>query len=339
MAFVDEARFYVKAGDGGNGCVSFRREKYVPRGGPDGGDGGDGGSVYLVASSRLTSLLDFRYRSHFKAENGGHGQGKRKHGKKGRDREIMVPCGTLVRDDESGELLADLVREGDRFLAARGGRGGKGNVHFATASNRAPRRATKGSEGEEAWYRIELKILADVGLVGMPNAGKSTLLSRVSAARPRVAPYPFTTLEPQLGVLQSDIHEPIVIADIPGLIEGAHQGTGLGHKFLRHVERSRALVYLVDASTPDHRPLADYLTLRGELEKYSPELARRCFFIVLNKIDLISPQRLDELRAMFAEHGEVSAVSALEGAGLGELVERIFAVVAGEGETGEEEAG
>ncbi len=332
MAFVDEARFYVKAGDGGNGCVSFRREKYVPKGGPDGGDGGDGGSVYIVASSRLTSLLDFRYRSHFKAENGGHGQGKRKHGRKGRDREIMVPCGTLVRDDESGELLADLVNDGDRFLAARGGRGGRGNVHFASASNRTPRRATKGSAGEEAWFRIELKILADVGLVGMPNAGKSTLLSRVSAARPRVAPYPFTTLEPKLGVIMSDFHEPCLIADIPGLIEGAHQGTGLGHKFLRHVERSRILLYLVDASGGGDQPRRDYETLRNELEKYSPELARRRFFVVLNKTDLVPPERMEEVRAMFSGQEDVLVISALDGTGTSELVDKICSLVHGDGE-------
>jgi len=327
MAFVDEARFYVKAGDGGNGCVSFRREKFVPRGGPDGGDGGHGGSVFIVASSRLTSLLDFRYRSHFKAENGGHGQGKRKHGRKAADREIAVPCGTLVRDDESGEILADLVNDGDRFLAVRGGAGGRGNVHFASASNRTPRKATKGGEGHEVWYRIELKILADVGLVGMPNAGKSTLLSRISAARPRVAPYPFTTLEPQLGVIKSDYHEPCLIADIPGLIEGAHEGVGLGHKFLRHVERSRILLYLIDASSVGDSPLGDFNTLRLELEKYSPELARRRFFIVLNKIDLISAERLAEVRALFPQSAEISSISALERIGVEELSDRICDMV------------
>jgi GTP-binding protein len=244
----------------------------------------------------------------------------------------MVPCGTMVREDGTGRVLADLVEPGDRFLAARGGRGGKGNVHFASASNRAPRRATKGSEGEEAWYRIELRILADVGLVGMPNAGKSTLLSRISAARPRVAPYPFTTLEPQLGVMRDDIHDPCVIADIPGLIEGAHQGVGLGHKFLRHVERSRVLLYLVDASGEGDRPLADYLALRRELEKYSPELAGRRSFVVLNKIDLVSRARLAELREMFASAGGVVAVSALEGDGLGFLKERVFALVDQDGQ-------
>ncbi len=327
MAFVDEARFYVRAGDGGNGCVSFRREKFVPRGGPDGGDGGHGGSVFIVASSRLRSLLDFRYRSHFKAENGASGQGKRKHGRKGGDRVIMVPCGTLIRDDESGEVIADLVNDGDRFVAARGGGGGKGNVHFASASNRTPRRATKGGEGEEVWYRIELKILADIGLVGMPNAGKSTLLSKISAARPRVAPYPFTTLEPQLGVIQSEFHAPCLIADIPGLIEGAHQGVGLGHKFLRHVERSRILLYLIDASTADNTPLDDFDTLRQEIKKYSPELAQRRFFIVLNKIDLMAPDRLAEVMARFPAADEIGVISALEGTGVDEIKERICNLV------------
>ncbi|MEN8142556.1 MAG: GTPase ObgE, partial [Thermodesulfobacteriota bacterium] len=303
MAFVDEARFYVKAGDGGNGCVSFRREKYVPKGGPDGGDGGRGGSVFLEASSRLTSLLDFKYRSHFKATNGRPGQGSRKHGRKGEDRSVMVPVGSLIKDIETGEVLADLDYDGASFAAARGGSGGKGNVHFATAQNRAPRKASKGKEGEEVWFRIELKLMADIGFVGLPNAGKSTLLSRLSAANPKVASYPFTTLEPQLGVLQFDDREPCVLADIPGLIEGAHEGAGLGHKFLRHIERTRILLHVVDGSGEVGSPLDNYRALEHELRQYSEELVDRRQLILLNKTDLLSEEDEAALSRDFAETG------------------------------------
>lgn len=326
MAFVDEARFYVKAGDGGNGCVSFRREKYIPKGGPDGGDGGRGGSVHLEASSRLTSLLDFKYRSHFKGENGRSGQGSCRHGRKGEDRVVLVPLGSIIKDAETGEVLADLVRDGEQFTAAHGGKGGNGNVHYASSQNRAPRQAGKGQPGEERWLRIELKIMADIGLVGLPNAGKSTLLSRLSAANPKVAAYPFTTLEPQLGVLHFPERAPCVIADIPGLIEGAHDGVGLGHKFLRHIERTRVLLIVVDGSGGDGSDaLTSYRTLASELQQYSLELADRHQLILLNKIDLLDPEEVaaqsEQLRR---ESGrEVLAASALVGQGLAELIARL----------------
>ena len=242
MAFIDEAKFFVKAGDGGNGCISFRREKFVPRGGPDGGDGGTGGDVIIEASKRLVSLTDFRYRSHFIADKGAGGQGKKKHGRNGKDKIIPVPAGSIIRDAETKEIIADLVEDGQRIIVAQGGRGGRGNCHFATGSNRAPRRADNGRPGVERWLLVELKLLADVGLVGLPNAGKSTLLSSLSAAQPKIASYPFTTLEPHLGVLQAGEYRPCVIADIPGLIEGAHQGAGLGHKFLKHIVKTRFVI-------------------------------------------------------------------------------------------------
>ncbi len=325
MAFIDEAKFFVKAGDGGNGCVSFRREKFVPKGGPDGGDGGDGGSVFIEASKRLTSLLDFKYRSHFKAESGTPGMGKQRYGKGGKDHVLTVPMGSLIKDVETGEILADLINDGDRFLAAQGGTGGKGNMHFATAQNRAPRKATKGSPGEEIWYRIELKLLADVGLIGLPNAGKSTLLSNLSAANPKVADYPFTTLEPQLGVLNLEMVGPCIIADIPGLIEGAHDGAGLGHKFLKHIERTQILLHVIDGSGPENQPLDEYRVLMNELESYNEDLVGRMRLVALNKIDLLDEERLAELQELFqAQEGvELLNISAMEGDGLGELKEAI----------------
>ncbi|MEW6594852.1 MAG: GTPase ObgE [Thermodesulfobacteriota bacterium] len=325
MAFIDEAKFFVKAGDGGNGCVSFRREKFVPKGGPDGGDGGDGGSVIIEASGRLTSLLDFKYRSHFLADNGGHGQGKRMHGKNGGDCILRVPPGSLIKDVDSGEVLAELMADGDRFVAARGGAGGRGNVHFATSQNRAPRIATKGKPGDERWYRIELKLLADVGLIGLPNAGKSTLLSRLSAATPKVADYPFTTIAPQLGVLHFPDRPSCIVADIPGLIEGAHEGAGLGHKFLKHVERTRILLHVIDASAPDDEPWQQYQTLEHELAQYNVELLGRHRLMLLNKIDQVADRgRVAELAARFAQEGiRTLAISALTGEGIDELKEAI----------------
>ena len=329
MSFVDEAKFFVKGGDGGRGCLSFRREKFVPRGGPDGGDGGHGGSVYLEASRNLLSLTDFQYRSHFMAENGVAGMGKKRHGRKGGDKIVLVPRGSLIKDAETGELLADLVTEGERFLAAAGGAGGEGNVRFATAHNRAPRRATPGKPGEERWLKVELKLLADVGLIGLPNAGKSTLLSKLSAARPRIAAYPFTTLEPQLGILRFEYSDtPCVIADIPGLIEGAHQGVGLGHTFLRHIERTKVLLHVIDAAALD--PWLDYQVLEEELRLYRDELASRQRFIVLNKIDLIDDEeQLAALKGHFQKQGlDVLMVSALEGLGLAELKDKLAAIMA-----------
>ncbi|MGV1099403.1 GTPase ObgE [Thiovibrio sp. JS02] len=322
MAFIDEAKFFVKAGDGGNGCVSFRREKYVPKGGPDGGDGGDGGTLFIEASSRLSSLLDFRYKSHFLAQNGTPGRGKKMYGRKGEDFVLNVPCGSVLKDAETGEVLCELLNDGDRFLAARGGQGGKGNVHFATAQNRAPRIATKGNPGEERWLKIELKLLADVGLIGLPNAGKSTLLSRLSAANPKVAPYPFTTVEPQLGVLQFDDFGSCIVADIPGLIEGASEGAGLGHKFLRHIERTRILLHVIDGSTPDDQPLREYRILENELRNYKEELLGRHRLLVINKIDLLEDEgRLSRLLDLFRqEEGSTPlAISALTGKGLAGL--------------------
>ncbi|VAW36183.1 GTP-binding protein Obg [hydrothermal vent metagenome] len=329
MSFVDEAKFFVKGGDGGRGCLSFRREKFVPKGGPDGGDGGHGGSVYLEASRNLLSLTDFQYRSHFMAENGVAGMGKKRHGRKGGDKIVLVPRGSLIKDAETGELLADLVTEGERFLAAAGGAGGQGNVRFATAHNRAPRRATPGKPGEERWLKVELKLLADVGLIGLPNAGKSTLLSKLSAARPRIAAYPFTTLEPQLGILKFEYSDtPCVIADIPGLIEGAHQGVGLGHTFLRHIERTKVLLHVIDAAALD--PWLDYQVLEEELRLYRDELASRQRFIVLNKIDLIDDEeQLAALKGHFQKQGlDVLMVSALEGLGVAELKDKLAAIMA-----------
>ncbi|MDX9834932.1 MAG: GTPase ObgE [Desulfobulbus sp.] len=317
MGFVDEARFFVKAGDGGNGCVSFRREKFVPRGGPNGGDGGKGGDVWLVADRNLHSLIDFRYRSHFKANSGSGGQGSDKHGRGGKDSVVRVPLGSIIKDAESGAVLADLTVSGQTVLAAGGGRGGLGNTRFATSTNRAPRKATPGQPGEERWLVIELKLLADVGLIGLPNAGKSTLLSRLSAANPKIAAYPFTTLEPQLGVLQFSDTDPCIIADIPGLIEGAHQGVGLGHQFLRHIERTVVLLHLIDASSEGDQPLDDYRVLSNELAAYNRELLERRHLLVLNKIDLINEERLAEIKAEFVATGhELLAISAETGRGL-----------------------
>jgi len=323
MAFIDEANFFVKAGDGGNGCLSFRREKYVPKGGPDGGDGGKGGDVILEATGRLSSLMDFKYRSHFLSEKGKGGQGKKMHGRKGKECILSVPVGSVIKDSETGEVLADLVNEGDRFVAAKGGDGGRGNCHFASAHNRAPRISEKGWPGEERWLRIELKLLADIGLVGLPNAGKSTLLSRLSAANPKVADYPFTTLEPQLGVLQFDYHPPCIIADIPGLIEGAHEGAGLGHKFLRHIERTKILIHLVDGSAEGEEAIRQYEVLENELRCFNDALMDRERVVLLNKIDLVADEEnLASLVVWFKSRKmRVLTASAKTGEGLDELKE------------------
>lgn len=329
MAFIDEAKFFVKGGDGGRGCVSFRREKFVPKGGPDGGDGGKAGSVYLEASHRLQSLIDFKYKSHFIAGNGEHGHHKKMHGKGAPDLIVLVPKGSIVKDADTGEVLADLVHDGDRFCAARGGDGGRGNVHFASAQNRAPRRATPGYPGEERWLKIELKLLADVGLIGLPNAGKSTLLSKLSAAHPKIGDYPFTTLEPQLGILQMADHDPYVIADIPGLIHGAHLGAGLGHKFLRHIERTRVLLHVVDASCPEDEPWLNYQTIEEELRQYKDELMDRRCLVVLNKIDYVADaESLAAVVDRFASQGlEVLAISALAGTGIDQLKARLAEIL------------
>ena len=314
MSFVDEAKFYVKGGDGGNGCVSFRREKYVPKGGPNGGDGGKGGSVYIRATNTVQSLIDFKYRSHFKAGRGGHGQGKDKHGAKGSDLVIEVPTGSVIKEVDSGEILIDLTDEGQEFLAARGGKGGLGNTHFASGSNRTPRIATDGKLGEERWLRIELKLIADIGLVGLPNAGKSSLLANLSAANPKIGDYPFTTLEPQLGVLKEKFSTPYIIADIPGLIEDAHKGVGLGHAFLKHIERTRIILHVVDISEDSH--MTNYQVLESELIKYQKGLAERVKIIVLNKIDLVDSDMVKEIEGEYRDKGFTAiSVSALSGEG------------------------
>ncbi len=322
MAFVDEAKFFVKAGDGGKGCVSFRREKYVPRGGPNGGDGGRGGSVIIESSSRLQSLIDFRYRSHFKANRGTNGMGKDMHGRKGEDCVMMVPVGSIIKDSETGEVLADMCEDGDQFIAAKGGRGGLGNRHFASGTNRTPRIATKGEEGVECWLRVELKLMADIGLVGLPNAGKSTLLSKLSAANPKVASYPFTTLEPQLGVLHIPHRESCIIADIPGIIEGAHEGVGLGFTFLRHIERTGILLHILDSSAEN--PLEDFLVLETELKMYKKELLDKTRLIVLNKTDIALPESVQELEEIMKDKGlEIISLSALTGVGIDTIKEWI----------------
>jgi GTP-binding protein len=289
MKFVDEARIHVKAGDGGNGCISFRREKFIPRGGPDGGDGGKGGDVILQADTQLTTLLDLTYPRQIRAQKGSHGKGKDQTGKNGENFTIRVPVGTLVRDDQTGEVLQDLLFEDQRFVLAEGGRGGRGNARFATATRRAPRRAEKGDKGQEHWFRLELKLLADVGLIGYPNVGKSTLLSKISSARPKIADYPFTTLVPNLGVVEREDRRPFVVADIPGLIEGASKGAGLGLSFLRHVERTRLLIHLLDISEGHSRdPVKDFHALNRELKAYDPSLQKKSQLVALNKIDLPS---------------------------------------------------
>ena len=287
--FIDLAEIYVKAGDGGNGRVSFHREKYVPAGGPDGGDGGDGGNLIFQADKHLRTLADFRYRRSYKAERGEDGGQKKCFGKKGEDLLIKVPCGTLVKDKETGLILADLTRDGQKEIIAKGGKGGKGNVHFATSTRQIPNFAKNGTPGEERWIILELKLLADVGLVGYPNVGKSTLLSKVSSAQPKIANYHFTTLSPNLGVVSMGEGESFAMADIPGLIEGAHEGVGLGHDFLRHVERTRILIHVVDVAGLDGRdPVEDFHTINRELEKYNPELAKRPQIVAANKVDVLS---------------------------------------------------
>lgn len=292
---VDRARIFVRSGKGGNGCVSFRREKFVPKGGPNGGDGGDGGDVVLVGDESLDTLLTVTHRPHFRAEHGGQGLGSQMHGANGDDKIVKVPLGTLVYDEETSELIADISEHDQRLVVAKGGKGGFGNEHFKSSTNQAPRETTPGEPIDEHTLRLELKLIADIGFVGLPNAGKSTLLSAVSAARPKVADYPFTTLQPHLGIAELDADRRLVLADIPGLIEGAADGAGLGHRFLRHIERTSALVHLLDVLPEDcSDPVENYKTIRGELERYSPELASKQELIVFNKIDLLPEDELDQ---------------------------------------------
>jgi GTP-binding protein len=327
--FVDEVDINVTAGSGGNGCLSFRREKYVPRGGPDGGDGGGGGSVYVTAIATKNTLVDFRYHPDFKARRGQHGQGSNRTGQTGDDLEITVPVGTLVyaKDADQNHLLADLAEEGQRVLVARGGRGGRGNARFVSSTNRAPRRTEPGQEGETKQLHLELKLLADVGLVGFPNAGKSTLISRISAARPKIANYPFTTLTPNLGVVSLSGDRSFVVADVPGLIKGAHEGHGLGHQFLRHIERTKILLHLVDVSSASGRdPVEDFETIRDELRRFNPDVAAKPQIVAATKIDALDdPSRLEELRRHVRKKRlPFVKVSAVSGDGLNELLEAVW---------------
>jgi GTP-binding protein len=327
--FVDEVDIQVTAGAGGNGCLSFRREKYVPRGGPDGGDGGNGGSVYVTAIATKNTLVDFRYHPEFKARRGQHGQGSNRTGQTADDLEIAVPIGTLVyvKDGNDRRLLADLAEEGQRVLVARGGRGGRGNARFVSSTNRAPRRTEPGEEGEQKHLHLELKLLADVGLVGFPNAGKSTLISRISAARPKIANYPFTTLTPNLGVVSLSGDRSFVVADVPGLIKGAHEGHGLGHQFLRHIERTKLLVHLVDVSGASGRdPVDDFETIRDELRRFDPAVAAKPQIVVATKIDALDdPARLERLRThVRRKRLPFVAISAVSGERLDELLEQMW---------------
>ncbi len=320
--FIDEARVLVKAGDGGNGCLAFRREKYVPRGGPSGGDGGRGGDVWLVSSEHENTLLPFRFNPEHRAGRGRHGEGSNRTGQDGESIEVTVPVGTVVYDDDTGERLFDFTRPDERFLAARGGRGGRGNARFATSTHQAPTEHEPGRPGEERHLRLELKLLADVGLVGFPNAGKSTLISRISAAKPKIADYPFTTLEPHLGVVQTEDYRSFVVADIPGLIEGAHLGHGLGIQFLRHIERTRLLAHLVDVSEASGRdPVDDFETVMTELASFSDELVQKPMFLVATKMDAAQdPDRVASLeRLAKARDLPFFRISSATGQGLNEL--------------------
>jgi len=332
--FVDEIEIFVKGGDGGAGCVSFRREKYVPYGGPDGGDGGHGGSVWLEADPALTTLLDYHYKRHYQAERGQHGKGANRHGAGGDDLTLRVPVGTVVSDRESDETLGDLTGSGQRILVQAGARGGRGNARFASATNRAPRKADLGRPGDGRWLRLELKLLADVGVIGFPNAGKSTLVSRVSAATPKIADYPFTTTTPQLGIVRVDVHSSFVIADLPGLIPGAAEGKGLGHQFLRHTERTRLLLHVLDLDPQTGRdPLDDLRVIDEELARYSESLAARPQIIVPNKIDLpeAAPRR-EAVERFCASRGlPVMPISAATGRGLTELMNAVAGALEGTG--------
>jgi GTP-binding protein len=316
--FIDEVTVTVKSGAGGNGCMSFRREKFIPRGGPDGGDGGDGGGIILRSDANLATLVDFRYKSHIEAGRGGHGKGKDLTGARGAAVILRVPPGTVVRDDETGEFLADLVDPDQELLLLKGGRGGRGNARFATSTNQAPRRADPGGAGQQRVVRLELKLLADVGLVGFPNAGKSTLLSRLSAAHPKIANYPFTTLQPNLGIVRFGDYDSFVLADLPGLIEGAHEGKGLGIQFLRHIERTRVLLFTLEVT--DEAPERQFEALRDELRQFDPGLLEKPFAVAWTKADLLGPE--PAMPALIAGAGDAACflISAVSGYGLPKLV-------------------
>jgi GTPase len=325
--FVDRAEIEIEAGRGGNGCVAFRREKYVPQGGPSGGDGGDGGSVIFRAREGVNSLMEFAHRKHWRAPNGGPGLGSDRHGRNGEDLEVEVPPGTIILDSRSGMIIRDLIKDGDEVLVARGGRGGKGNTHFKSSTNQAPREAMKGADGESRRVILELKVIADVGLLGKPNAGKSTLLSRLSRARPEIADYPFTTKYPNLGLVSANMERSFVMADIPGLIEGAADGAGLGHDFLRHIMRAGILVHLVEPLPSDQTdPIENYQTIRNELRTYSAELAARPEIVVVSKSEIPeSAEVFDKLQALV--QSPVLRISAVTGQGLNELIYRIVGLL------------
>jgi len=331
--FIDEAVIHVRGGRGGNGCLSFRREKHVPRGGPDGGGGGGGGHVILVADESVTTLLDFQYRQHFRGGNGAHGSGQNKTGRDGATTRVVTPCGTVVSDRHTGEVLADLKQHGAELVAARGGRGGRGNKAFATSTHRVPREWEPGQEGEERDLKLELKLIADVGFVGLPNAGKSTLLAAISAARPKAAAYPFTTLQPYLGIVQLPGERRFVAADIPGLIEGSHHGQGLGDRFLRHIERTRLILYVLDAAACDGtEPARAFELLRSELRAYSPALAERPFAVAANKVDLPPAQTsLEPLKDSLA--CQLWPISALQRKGLRSLLEALWKMLQDDAES------
>lgn len=328
--FIDRARIFVQSGKGGDGMSSFRHEKFVPKGGPNGGDGGQGGNVVLVADRNVNTLVDFRFRRLFKAKPGGKGEGSNKYGRNAEDLLITVPLGTIVKDEETGQVMADLSRDGQRAIVAKGGRGGRGNWHFRTSANRTPTFAERGEPGEERWLRLELKVLADVGLLGYPSVGKSSILRKVSAAQPEVAAYHFTTLNPILGVVNLPDHRSFVMADIPGLIDGASEGVGLGHDFLRHIERTKILIHVVDVSGIEGRdPIEDYEKINAELAKYSEKLARKRQVVAANKIDLLGDSdNLERLMDYMTAHGvEVYPICAMTGEGMDKILERVWTML------------
>lgn len=322
MHFIDEAIIKVKAGDGGNGCISFRHEKYVPKGGPDGGNGGNGGNVIICADQHLSTLLDYKYKKYYRSENGENGRGKSQDGKYGKDIILFVPCGTIIRDITKKRPIADLIKHGDKIIVAKGGKGGRGNKEFATPTNQAPRFAEQGKKGEELEIILELKLLADVGLVGLPNAGKSTLISVISAARPKIADYPFTTLVPNLGMVRISENKSFVVADIPGLIEGAHKGKGLGTQFLKHIERTKLIVFLIEVTSEN--PIKDYQILLNELKSYNPRILKKRKILAITKMDLISDeQRKELLNLKFPNIKKAIPISAVTREGLDELLNSI----------------
>lgn len=328
--FIDRARIFVQSGKGGDGMSSFRHEKFVPKGGPNGGDGGQGGNVVLVADRNVNTLVDFRFRRLFKAKPGGKGEGSNKYGRNAEDLVITVPLGTIVKDEETGQVMADLSRDGQRAIVAKGGRGGRGNWHFRTSANRTPTFAERGEPGEERWLRLELKVLADVGLLGYPSVGKSSILRKVSAAQPEVAAYHFTTLNPILGVVNLPDHRSFVMADIPGLIDGASEGVGLGHDFLRHIERTKILIHVIDVSGIEGRdPIEDYEKINAELAKYSEKLSRKQQIVAANKIDLLGDSdNLERLMDYMAAHDvEVYPICAMTGEGMDKLLERVWTML------------